>query len=94
MIQPDIACAQASKGAPMSTETRELYASPNGDRWYLARQAQSQQVYVRHVANGPSGGTVTHVEIGAFLAQAGNAPERQALLRLIGTLVDGRFEGD
>jgi hypothetical protein len=38
----------------VSTETRELYASPNGDRWFLAREAESQQVYIQHVANAQS----------------------------------------
>jgi hypothetical protein len=73
-------------------ETRQLYASPNGDRWYLVRQAASQQVYVQHVANAASGGHVTRIEIGDFLNRSGHAPEQQALLRLIGTLAEGRIE--
>jgi hypothetical protein len=72
----------------LSTETRELYASPNGDRWYLAREAASQQVYIQHFANAPSGGHMTRIEVGEFLNRGGNSPEQQALLRLIGTLVD------
>jgi hypothetical protein len=78
----------------VSTETRELYASPNGDRWYLARQANSQQVYVLHVANAPSGAQRTHIELGAFLNRGGNAPEHQALLRLIGMLAEGRSDAE
>lgn len=78
----------------MSIETRELYASPNGDRWYLVREAQSQQVLVRHVANAASGGHVTHTDVGAFLMRGGHSPEQQALLRLIGTLTEGRIDGD
>jgi hypothetical protein len=78
----------------VNVETRELYASPNGDRWYLARQIESQQVFVRHVGNAPSGGHVDHVELGAFLARRGNMPEQQALLRLIGTLTEGWFDAD
>ena len=35
----------------------------------------------------PSGGQVADIEIGAFLIAAGNGPEKQELLRLIGTLV-------
>jgi len=73
----------------MSTETRELYASPNGDRWYLSRQAKSQQVSILHVANAPSGAQRTHIELGAFLSRGGHSPEQQALLRLIGTLAEG-----
>jgi hypothetical protein len=37
--------------------------------------------------NLPSGGQVADIEIGAFLIAAGNGPEKQELLRLIGTLV-------
>ena len=76
----------------MTTETRELYASPNGDRWYLARQIDSQHVFIRHVANAPSGGHVSHIELGVFLMRPGNMPEQQALLRLIGSLAEGRTE--
>jgi hypothetical protein len=35
----------------------------------------------------PSGGQVADIELGAFLIAAGNGPEKQELLRLIGTLV-------
>jgi hypothetical protein len=70
----------------VTLQRRELYASPNGDRWFLARYPESGRVFVLHEANLPSGGTVSHVEVGAFLA-AGAGPEHQALLRLIGTLV-------
>jgi hypothetical protein len=73
-------------------ETRELYASPDGERWYLARQADSQQVYVLHVTQAPSGPRTTHIAIGEFLDGEGHPPEQQALLRLIGTLAEGRFD--
>jgi hypothetical protein len=46
-------------------------------------------VFVRHEPNLPSGGQVADIEIGAFLFAAGNGPEKQELLRLIGTLVRG-----
>ncbi|KAA2241127.1 hypothetical protein [Salinarimonas soli] len=78
----------------MATESRELYASPNGDRWYLARQLTSHQVYVLHVPNAASGGGRAHIEVAAFLARSGHTPEQQALLRLIGILVEGRNEAD
>jgi hypothetical protein len=42
-----------------------------------------------HEANLPSGGQATNVELGAFLAEGGAGPEKQELLRLIGTLVEG-----
>jgi hypothetical protein len=72
----------------MALLTRELYNSPNGDRWYLARDPNTGRVFVRHQANLASGGHVADIEIGAFLSQ-GKGPEQQELLRLIGTLVDG-----
>ncbi len=71
----------------MAAYTRELYYSPNGDRWCLARDPGSARVFIKHKANLPSGGHVTDIEIGAFLSQ-GEGPEHQELLRLIGTLVD------
>jgi hypothetical protein len=72
----------------LSIETRELYASPNGDRWYLARYPESGRVFVQHVPNVPSGGQPATIELGAFLSRGGNAPELQALVRLVGTLVE------
>jgi hypothetical protein len=68
------------------TKARKLYSSPNGDRWYLIRDA-SGEIFVRHEANLASGGNVAHIEIGTFLS-SGRAPEHQELLRLIGTLLD------
>ena len=72
----------------MSEQTRELYRSPNGDRWLLAREPASGRAFIRHEANLSSGGHVSNVEIGAFLRDNARGPEHQALLRLIGTLVE------
>lgn len=72
----------------MAVQTRELYASPNGDRWYLARYPESGRVFVQHVPNVPSGGKPSNIELGDFLSRGGNAPEHQALMRLIGQLVE------
>src|SRR5262249_31182803 len=69
-----------------AVRTREIYRSPNGDRWLLARDPDIGRVFVRHEPNLPSGGQVADIEIGAFLIAAGNGPEKQELLRLIGTL--------
>jgi hypothetical protein len=68
------------------TKARKLYSSPNGDRWYLLRDA-SGEIFVRHEANVESGGAVSHIGIGDFLS-SGRGPEHQELLRLIGTLLD------
>jgi hypothetical protein len=46
------------------------------------------RVFVLHKANVPSGGTVTKIELGDFLARGRAGPEHQALARLIGSLVE------
>ena len=67
---------------------RQLYRSPNGDAWFLARDPESGLAFVRHQANAPSGGQVTDIELGAFLGGPNN-PEREALLRVIGGFISG-----
>lgn len=67
---------------------RELYQSPGGDCWYLGREPSNGRAFVIHQPNGPSGGRLSHIELGAFLSDGSGRPEQQALLRLIGTLVD------
>jgi hypothetical protein len=69
-------------------ETRELYHSANGDRWFLVRERDSARVFIRHEPNVSSGGHTTDIDLGAFLAQGGRGPEHQELLHLIGTLVE------
>jgi hypothetical protein len=64
----------------------ELYRSSSGDAWFLDLDPSGAAVVI-HEANRPSGGKVTSTEIGVFLG-SGNGPEQQALLRLIGTLVE------
>ena len=68
-------------------ERRELYRSPNGDSWFLGREPTTGHAFIIHQPNAPSGGRLSHIELGEFL-RSGNGPEQQALLRLIGTLVD------
>jgi hypothetical protein len=69
------------------SERHELYRSPNGDAWFLGREPMSGEAFVIHQPNAPSGGILSHIELGDFL-HAGRGPEHQALLRLIATLVD------
>ena len=78
----------------MNSETREIYTSPNGDRWCLARDPDSGHAFVQHIPNAPSGGRTSHVDLGAFLTRGVLGPEHQALLRLIGTLVEDPSRGD
>jgi hypothetical protein len=54
-----------------------------------ALDSDTGRVFVRHEPNLPSGGQVADMEIGAFLIGTGSGPEKQELLRLIGTLVRG-----
>jgi hypothetical protein len=72
----------------MTAEMRELYSSPNGDRWYLARDIDLGQVFIWHEPNLPSGGKAVRIAVGAFLSQSGPGPEHRELLRLIGTLAE------
>ena len=67
-------------------KARQLYRSPNGDSWFLARDPATGSAFVRHQANAPSGGQVTDIELGAFLSASGS-PEHEALLRLIGASI-------
>jgi hypothetical protein len=75
----------------MPGEGRELYQSPNGDRWLLIREPVTDRVLVRHEPNRSSGGKASAVEVGEFLG-GGHGPEQQALLRLIGSLVEAETE--
>ena len=71
----------------MPIATKDLYRSPNGDRWLLVRN-DTGRVFVRHEANLASGGSVTDTEIAEFLSQGGFGPEKQELIRLIGSLAE------
>ncbi len=72
----------------MPIQTRALYNSPNGDRWLLCRDTDTDRVFVRHEPNAASGGRISEIEIGTFLSRGPLNPEHQALLRLTATLVD------
>jgi hypothetical protein len=74
--------------APAHLQERTLYASENGDRWSLVRETDSGRVLVRHQPNLASGGRASEMEVGAFLVQGGMGPEKQELLRLIGSAVE------
>jgi hypothetical protein len=71
----------------MSNHQREIYHSDNGDRWFLCRGDDSR-VFVLHQANVSSGGVAIKIEIADFLGRGKAGPEHQALVRLIGGLVD------
>jgi hypothetical protein len=69
-------------------ERREIYHSPNGDSWFLGREPINGHAFIIHQPNAPSGGRLSHIELGQFLRDV-KGPEQQALLQLIGTLVEG-----
>jgi hypothetical protein len=70
-----------------NVRTRELYRSSNSDCWYLCRNP-SGEIFVLHQANIPAGGRVSQIELGDFLARAAYGPEQQALLQMIGSLIE------
>jgi hypothetical protein len=82
-----VLCQAANMGATHMSERRELYRSPNGDSWFLGREPADGRAFVIHQPNAPSGGRLSHIEVGDFLRERAG-PEQQALLRLIGTLVE------
>lgn len=66
---------------------REIYRSPNGDTWFLGREPENGRAFIIYQPNAPTGGKLSHIELGEFL-RSGEGPEQQAVLRLIGKLVD------
>lgn len=72
----------------MTVQTREVYRSANGDAWFLARDSDVNRVFIRHEPNRASGGRPNDTEIGVFLREGGQGPEKQELLRLIAGLVE------
>jgi hypothetical protein len=72
----------------MSLGARELYISPNGDCWFLLYDSETGDVLIHHRPNAASGGRSSLIPVGQFLARETDHPEHQALLRLIGSLVE------
>jgi len=71
----------------MSTQRRKLYASSNGDCWYLCRGRDGQLV-ILHQQTAASAKKTAEVDLGTFLAKGNKGPEHQALRHLIGELVN------
>ena len=51
------------------------------------REPTNGRAFIIPQPNAPSGGRLSHIELGEFL-RGQKGPEQQALLRLIGTLVE------
>jgi hypothetical protein len=62
-----------------------IYASSNGDSWFLTRDPVTGTAAVMHSPNTQSGGQTSYVEIEKFLSEGANGPEHQALRHLIET---------
>jgi hypothetical protein len=73
----------------MPDRQREIYHSENGDQWFLSREDDGR-AFILHKANLSSGGKVSVIELGDFLSAGKAGPEHQALIRLIGSLVESR----
>lgn len=69
-------------------QERTLYSSESGDHWSLVRETNTGRVFVRHRPNLASGGQTSDMDIGEFLVRGGMGPEKQELLRLIGSAVE------
>jgi hypothetical protein len=65
-------------------QQRKIHQSENGDSWWLCREESN--VFVLHEANVPAGRTATRIELSKFLQSGNFAPEKQALLEMIGEL--------
>ena len=65
-----------------SESIRELYVSPNGDRWSLCRNSAGSFM-VSHRPNASSGGQASQTEVANFLASGSRGPEHQALLHAL-----------
>jgi hypothetical protein len=64
---------------------KELYISPNGDRWVLCRDLSGKLV-VSHHPNSASGGRVSEIAADDFLSRGGDGPEHQALVKALASL--------
>jgi hypothetical protein len=74
----------------VANASKLIYASSNGDQWFLARDVG--QAFVRHVPNPASGGKPIHIEIDAFLGRDIGSPQRQELVRMIGSLIPEKLD--
>jgi hypothetical protein len=74
-------------GWVMATQRRKLYTSSSGDCWYLCR-GRDGKIVVSHEPNMSSGGKPSQVDVGTFLSKGNQGPQHQALMQLIGELVN------
>jgi hypothetical protein len=72
-----------------ATVVRELYNSPNGDRWALCRD-HSGKLVVSHQPNPSSGGRASEIGVEAFLSQNRSGPEHRALMEILADIDAGQ----
>lgn len=72
----------------MAVMRTSIHQGTNDDRWFLCVGDDPTDVFVFHEPNGPSGGKPYRIELSAFLASGDGSPERLALLRMVGSLVE------
>ena len=70
---------------------KELYNSPNGDRWALSKDGAGKLV-VLHEPNKSSDGRPSEIAVDVFLSQGDQGPKHQALARELAAL--GVAHGD
>ncbi len=70
----------------------EIYKNIEGDSWFLCRNEMGH-VYVVQEPTESSGRKGSVVGLGEFLSKETVGPEHDALLRLIGSLVDRTSAG-
>jgi hypothetical protein len=78
--------AQRPTGIPIAASpVRELYVSPNGDRWILGVDNAGKLVVCHH-PNEPSGGLPSEIGVDVFLSHGGDGPEHQALAEALANM--------
>jgi hypothetical protein len=75
----------------MAIQGRKLYTSSSGDSWYLCQDLNGKLV-VSHEPNAASGGKPSQIDFVTFLAKGNQGPEHQALMHLIGELVNPDYK--
>jgi hypothetical protein len=87
LVHDAIEIAFARRSSVTASLVKELYNSPNGDRWALCR-GQSGRLVVSHQPNRASGGRASEIDVELFLSQPGHGPEHQALIEALTKLDD------
>ena len=68
--------------------SRRIYTSSSGDTWDLVREEGSGRIAVVHTGNPASGGAKADFDLDAFLPRTKGSAENNALLEMIGSLVE------